>query len=264
MGLFEISGNKTIELIPDKLYLTAKIAVTEFDVKDTEESKDKARTTLRDRVSDLAGDFSKKIGDICEISFHDISFAVGERIFDAPQSSFSFKAKKENVRLVNIDAMTNASIVINSRDSEVLLKVLGVLYDTKEVVNVYNSCSISNFEDIEETKSELRADICRKCRQDADVIASNLGSEVTGVDKIVYNSSGFLIKDSRTANTGFGVRNFNDVDIEEDGCFDEAFSSDIPPLDEQKRDYWLEGFVKSLLDYKFTMSDSITVGFVVK
>lgn len=282
MGQFEIKGEKTIELVPDIIHIDVMAEKTEYGVKDNDEAIENIKSKLKESVVKLVDEL-EKVTDKCKVSFSDLTYnkLYNTSPFTKPETK-TFGKKKEE-KLINLIASTKIQLKIDTRDEEILSKLLCLMLESIAIKNIYSSVETSN---IKEKYNDLLADVCKDCKEKADKIVENLGSEILGVDKIVYNSLGRLMDKQQkvetssynASNFGFGAPSFaNSVmknasfDIELDECdLDECeniFGNAEKVKQEQLERYnktWAKGFVTSILDKKSKLYDEITVVFRIK
>lgn len=260
MGQFEISGDKSIEVTPDRLTICLDVLIT----RKIEASAVEARKLkFKDDIAGLVKNIESMLD--CTFSFSDIGFRSEPCLFRDKDSLFTKKSD-----LVTLTGSTTLSIKTNCRDKDLLIKAITsiISYKGLSVVNTWYAHYLNNEDDI---KLGLIQDVCAKCRKDADIIVSSLGSEVVGVDKIVYNSNGNLLDSNtscvQTLPTGFTSINngvFSDdggVDFDIDSAY---FGSDFPNSIPDYNTVWAEGFVTELLEKKYTVYDRVTVVFNIK
>lgn len=256
MGQFEIKGEKSINLKPDTVEITAICMVSEF-VKNDKKVIESTKLKLKDSVSNIR----KKIKDIdgvISVGNDNLNYKESKNEFSSPSKVFGKKRDDE------IYVEGNVKIIVKLKLSEdVIRNVMKVLLDNVDIVSIYDSVSVS---DLEDKYTELKSELCKKCRKDADTIVECLGAKITGIDKIIYNSSGALIQPK---NNSYAVPNsyINSVCCL-DECGDECadFSGfgdlDIPDFTKINSD-WVDGFVTTILERDYPISDSVTVVFNV-
>lgn len=254
MGQFEIKGTKREELVPDLITLIVGAKVEKENVLDSTESVLKTHEELKSSVAKLVCDLESVTKDCC-VSFSDLRY---DKIASSLPTQDTFgivKKKKENY--VTISASTTLSIKLTTRDETILTNILKLLLDSIFIVNIFSSVNVSNYD---EECLKLKSEVCKKCRADAEIIVTSLGSEITGVAKVVYNSSGNLL-DIKPADN-YSVDDFDDFDcFEDEECDDSSdFGLDTVKYDE----VWAKGFAKTVLDKKYILEDSVTVVFEIK
>lgn len=256
MGQFEIMGSKTIKIEPDIIKIVARIEVSKKETADV----DTAKEELKQKVAKLASDI-KKVSDV-DCSFSDMWYSKSEALFAQPKGFGGKKAIKQ----YDVTGSTEISIKLTSKNEEVLKEILGLLIDNASVKYINSHADVSN---IDSYRSDLKRDVCKSCREDAEVITAGLGSEILGVDKIVYNSSGSLLNNESHSKTVFSPSStlFEDDDCcygSSDDFDDDIFADSTSVNTVDYNQVWVDGFVKTILDEMYTLSDSVTVVFNVK
>lgn len=252
MGQFEIKGTKREELIPDLITLSVAAKIEKSDVLDNTESVLKTQEEIKSSVAKLVCDLESITKD-CSVSFSDLRY---DKISSSMPTQDTFgivKKKKENY--ITISVSTTLSIKLTTRDEDILNNILKLLLNSILIVNIFSSVDVSNYD---EECQKLKAGVCKKCRADAELIVTSLGSEITGVAKVVYNSNGNLL-DTKPADN-YSADDFDDFDSFEDEECDDSSEFDTVKYDE----VWAKGFVKTILDRKYILEDSVTVVFEIK
>lgn len=257
VGQFEIKSIKKKELVPDVIELSVYAGVENNNVLDNDKSILEAQNNLKEVVAKLVCDLEGITND-CIISFSDLSYTKSENTFQTKE--FGIGKKKQEVR-VSIKASTVISIKLSTRDEDTLSSILKLLLSSVSITGIYHNFNVTNLED---EYLNLKVEACKKCRHDADMIVKSLGSEILGVSKVVYNSNGSLLNDSKN-NFKSSNNVFNDA------CYDEASFGDFGSCDIDLEidnisydEIWAKGFVKTILDKKYTIEDSVTVVFDIK
>lgn len=262
MGQFEIKGTKTMELIPDTISLIVDTTVVSKGVLSKDKHIEEAKSKLKDTVTKLAYDLKDTTKD-CSVSFSDLVYSECPitNMFEQPSKSFGIGHKKQDIQ-VDVKASTVMTIKLTTRDETILSNILKLLLNSTVITNISEEISVT---DIEDKYTELKSEVCKKCRKDADTIVTNLGSSITGVEKVIYNSSGSLLdsQSNKTAKTN-KFQASSSFEFETDSLFD-CDDADLGDLDIQiYDDVWANGFVQTILDRKYTISDSVTVVFNIK
>lgn len=278
MGQFEIKGEKTIELVPDIIHIDVMAEKTEYGVKDNDEAIENIKSKLKESVVKLVDEL-EKVTDKCKVSFSNLTYnkLYNTNHFIKPETK-TFGKKKEEEKLINLSASTKIQLKIDTRDEEILSKLLCLILESIAIKNIYSSVETSN---IKEKYNDLLADVCKDCKEKADKIVKNLGSEILGVDKIVYNSLGSLMdKQQKVETSSYNASNFNfrapsfansvinnaSSNIELDECENILYNYENVKQEQLERynKTWAKGFVTSILDKKSKISDEITVVFKIK
>ena len=261
MGQFEITGSKSIEVVPSKLNIHLSICISdEVEQKDIATSKDKFKSIIADITSGI-----KQITDKCDVSFNDIIFSEKYNQINQQKDSLLGK-KKQNMVILN--GNTNLVISTTVRDADLLTSILNKVIEPDNLSITYAWFS-SALEDADKIKLEVLQEACKKCKSDAELIVESLGSEILGVDKVVYNSRGNLLDTDKVEYKAKTRR--SNVELSANCCSCDSLSSDfgsdsaglIDNLDFYNKS-WAEGFVKDLLERKHTISDNVTVVFRIK
>ena len=259
MGQFEIKSIKKKELVPDVIELSVYAGVENNNVLDNDKSILEAQNNLKEVVAKLVCDLEGITND-CIISFSDLSYTKSENTFQTKE--FGIGKKKQEVR-VSIKASTVISIKLSTRDEDTLSSILKLLLSSVSITGIYHNFNVTNLED---EYLSLKVEACKKCRHDADMIVKSLGSEILGVSKVVYNSNGSLLNvienESKSSNNYFSSYSEDDSFDDDFGSFDDnlELKNDNISYDE----IWAKGFVKTILDKKYTIEDSVTVVFDIK
>lgn len=268
MGQFEIKGTKKKDLVPDVIILNVYAKVENKNVIDDEKSISDAKDSLKSSVAKLVLDLEEVTND-CIVSFSDLSYSKSSNLFQSKDNSTFGLGKKKQENYINITASTVISIRLSSRDEDILASILKLLLNSVIIMGIYDSFDVDNIED---KYLDLKSEVCKKCRNDAEVIVESLGSEILGVDKIVYNSNGSLLDIAQDRiNSSSTIKNnefdlFNSFDSCECECDDDSLeTTDNNNISSIKYDeVWVKGFVKTVLDKKYTVEDSVTVVFSIK
>lgn len=267
MGQFEIKGTKSIDLIPDVIVLSVGAKIERKDVIDDEDSMTVAKEELKSSVAKIVKDL-EDISKDCDISFSDLNYKKIPIIL-GKEPAFAI-GKKNKVNYVDVEASTVIKIKFSTRDEDILVSVLKLLFNSVCIEYIYDSVDVL---DLENKCLELKTDVCKKCRNDAEVIVESLGSEIVGVDKIVYNSNGNLLDSlNKEVNSHSYVSNPFECDSFDDCSFDfglsddEEFCESESSNDSYKKydEVFTRGFVKTILDKKYKLEDSVTVVFSIK
>ena len=143
--------------------------------------------------------------------------------------------------------------------------IFGELDNLDKVENFIDSCLSKSFistcnyiccrSDRRDLEDSLKAEIAKKCKDDADTILRAINQKVVSVCKIVYKSNGFL---SNSVNS-VKLQNLNeDIEFSDDSCCD--FGSSASSFEEVTASC----IVDSIRNYKISISDSISCVFYVE
>ena len=176
MGQFEIKGTKSVELVPDIIVLSVRAKIISKNVVDDEDSMTSAKEELKSSVAKIVKDL-EGISKDCDISFSDLTYQKIPAEW-GKESTFGI-GKKSKVNYVDVEASTIIKIKFSVRDEDVLISALKLLFNSVCIEYIYDSVEVL---DLEDKCLQLKADVCKKCRSDAEVIVASLGSEILGVD----------------------------------------------------------------------------------
>ena len=251
MGQIEIGKRGIKNLTPDTITLNIIAEVYKMRVPIT--NTDFVRDELKVKVTNLVNCI--KVLEVAEkIKFSDLKFKEDSCVNKESKGVFSMKAE----RYVDIRGYVDIDITTHSRDADALNKMMQLLLNDTSLHSVNFDVSV---EDMEKSELDLKAEICKKCREEAELIVTSLGSEIIGVSKVIYGSSGRYLSDTsmEKAKTSFNTVGVSDEAFDE--CVD--FETDLS-LKVNYNEAWADGFVRSMLDRDVYISDSITVVFDIK
>lgn len=244
MGQFEIKSSLSRDLEPDTVKLTVECKFVSLN------SKEDLKKDMFESIDDI-----KHKLDECEVSTAGVSYYSTTKQFG--KKSFTGKASSNEAQVCDL----TLQIVVRGINSEHLTDIMSVLNSVDYIVSI---SFVTLVEDLDKEISALKKDLGAKCRNEASDILSGLGAEITGIDKVLYNSGGSLM----TVPTGAG--NFSD------GGFgsDDGFSSDVNFDSDDGFDGGFGGntsarsfstnIVNEILGQKVHISENITVLFNIK
>ena len=255
MGQFEIKGEKTISVTPDIVEIIANCSIEEF-VTSNVKAIEKTKANLKETVSKLRIKL-KEIDGVLSIGITNLVYSENKNIFSNNNLGKFFGKKLENEIIVR----GTVTITIKAKlEEETIKSVMQLLLDNVDIISIYDKVSVS---DIEDKLTDLKAELCKKCRKDAENIVACLGSEIMGIDKIIYNSTGSFLSSKPTE---YSINNSSlDWGNDDFGGLAEDDSLEVTIEDMQKiNKEWVEGFVTTILERDYPISDNITVVFNVK
>ena len=262
MGKFEVKTHISKEYPPENVSLL--VQSTLFG-KDRDDLKDKILKSVDEIKQLISGIYTHDF----EVTYSNIKY-----------SESSFKPDKRGIfkNMVVEDKIANFNIIIDldlghGIDQEKLEELVSklVMIDSVSTINY-----MTDLKDRESKLEAIKKELCEKCRKEAEIITASLGSEILGIESIVYHSSGILIKNSSSEDTfsrDYG-NSFGDCDLcNDDECdfgglesmsekglsIEEEFERSKKALKELGK-----GIVKGIIENKISIDDDITVVFNVR
>lgn len=243
-GEFELKTTVERKLKPDTITLQASIVIVE---KDKKEVKDKAYKEL-DRIN-------KKVSGLgieTKVIYTNNTFTEVKDTF-----SKSTILGSKDVTTTSIRGTFDLSVVISSVKYEddfkdKLSQIVEIINESEYLSYLTYSTKLSNEDSI---KMELKSEVGKKCREEANCIINGLGFKIIGVKKVLYNTSGYLFNND---NTSVKYSAFD-----EDECCDFGMDciADFNSFEESKS--FASNVVEGIMQEEITISDSITVLFLV-
>ena len=216
MGLFEIKKELSKEVEADNVDIKLVFEFESLTGKDLDKKSDNIIAEIR-KALDGVGD----IKDVSAISQKlSNTFKVDSRSLFGTKYKDSYSYKKTVSMKFTVDITDKNKI---DQIKNVLVKAMGFKHEIKDTSPVNEMAIAVRIEyadpyvkDILARKAEITKELMQECRKEAENIVSNLGSEISSIDTIVFNSDGDFVK-ARTAGV---MRKASTDSLENDCCYE--------------------------------------------
>ena len=252
MGEFELKTTVEKRLKPDKITLIAGILVVDKDKQAVKNTVYKELERINKQVSELN---------------LDIKIIYTNSIYNEIKDTFSKSTILGNKEVTNTSFkgtfdlnIVISSVEYNDEFKSKLSKIVEIINESEYIYHLGYNTELSSAELV---KLELKNEVGKTCREEAESIISGLGFKIKGIKTVLYNTTGYLC--NKDTNKKIDMDDFGDYgdcddmwECEESSTLD--FDTDKTPNINKS---YANNIVEGIMQEEITITDSITVLFIV-
>ena len=155
-----------------------------------------------------------------------------------------------------------SSVEYNDEFKGKISKIVEIINDSEYIYQLEYNTELSSAELV---KLELKTEVGKKCREEAESIISGLGFKIKGIKTVLYNTTGYLCNKDTNKRIDCDSLEFNsfDCDYGDDIWDDEASSTFDTDKTRNVNKSYANSVVEGIMQEEITITDSITVLFTV-